>query len=76
MDLIKEAKKRGYTKGTEIRYNPTSTDFVEGDFFELNENGDLVAYAKHKKYRTTFEDETHDTLYDSISKEWVEIVTK
>jgi len=21
-------------------------------------------------------DETHDTLYDSISKEWVEIVTK
>jgi len=74
MDLIKEAKKRGYKKGTPIRYVPHAIDYVEGDFFEVNENGDLVAFAKHKKYRTTFKDESYDTLYDSITKKWIEII--
>jgi len=76
MDLIKEAKKRGYRKGVAIRYVPHEIDYVEGNFFEVNENGCVVAYAKHKKYRTSFEDEKHDTLYDAFSKEWVEIVNK
>jgi hypothetical protein len=38
MDLIKEAKERGYRKGTAIRYVPHAIDYVEGNYFE-EENG-------------------------------------
>ena len=73
MDLIQEAKNRGYRKGTAIRYVPHAIDFVEGSYFEMK-GGDVVAYAKPKEERKGFDDNRHDTLYDSISKEWVEIV--
>ena len=71
MDLIEEAKKRGYRKGTPIRYVPHAIDYVEGDYFEV-ENGELKAYSKPKHERKEFDDFRHDTLFDG--KEWVEIV--
>lgn len=74
MDLIQEAKNRGYRKGTAIRYVEHAIDYVEGDYFEINEDGDLLAYAKPKEERKGFDDDRHDTLYDGKTKEWVEIV--
>lgn len=71
MDLIQEAKKRGYKKGTPIRYVPHAVDFVEGDYFEL-ENGEVKAYAKPQNERKGFDDDRHDTLFDG--ENWVEIV--
>jgi len=71
MDLIKEAKKRGYRKGIAIRYVPHAVDYVEGDHFEV-ENGQLKAYAKPKNEREGFCDFRHDTLFNG--SEWVEIV--
>lgn len=71
MNLIQEAKLRGYRKGTPIRYVPHTIDYVEGSYFEI-ERGKLVAYAKPKNKRLCFDDMRHDTLFDG--KEWVEIV--
>lgn len=71
MDLIEEAIKRGYRKGTPIRYVPHAIDYIEGDYFE-EENGQLNAYEKPKHERKSFDDFRHDTLFDG--EEWVEIV--
>ena len=71
MNLVQEAKNRGYKKGTAIRYVPHAIDYVEGDYFE-EVNGKLRAYAKPKKDRKRFDDQKHDTLFDG--KNWVEIV--
>jgi hypothetical protein len=73
MNLIEEARKRGYRKGTPIRYCNHIIDYVEGDYFEIDSKGNLLAYKKPKSERKCFEDFTHDTLYCSESKEWVEI---
>lgn len=73
MNLIEEARKRGYRKGLAIRYVPHAVDYIEGDYFEINENGDVVAYAKPKHERKCFEDFTHDTIYNAKYNEWVEI---
>jgi hypothetical protein len=73
MSLIQEAKKRGYRKGTAIRYCNHIIDYVEGDYFEMKD-GDVVAYKKPEHERKGFDDFTHDTLYCGTSKEWVEIV--
>jgi len=32
-NLIQEARKRGYRKGTAIQYVDHATDYVEGDYF-------------------------------------------
>jgi len=69
MDLISEARKRGYQKGTAIRYVPHAVDYVEGDFFEIVD-GELRAYAKPEHERKCFEDWRCDTLYKD--GEWVE----
>lgn len=71
MDLIQEAKNRGYRKGTAIRYVPHAIDYVEGSYFEV-ENGELKAYAKPENERKGFDDFRHDTLFDGLK--WVEIV--
>jgi len=71
MDLIREAKERGYIKGTVIRYFPHTIDYVEGSYFEI-ESGKLKAYAKPKHERKGFDDFRHDTLFDGFK--WVEIV--
>lgn len=71
MDLVQEAKNRGYRRGTAIRYVPHAIDYVEGDYFE-EVNGELRAYAKPEKDRKCFDDEKHDTLFDGFN--WVEIV--
>jgi len=71
MDLIEEARIRGYRKGTPIRYVPHAVDYVEGDYFEI-EDGKLNAYAKPENERKSFDDFRHDTLFDGV--EWVEIV--
>lgn len=71
MNLIEEAIKRGYKKGTPIRYVPHAVDFVEGDYFEV-EDGKLKAYAMPKNQRKYFDDFRHDTLFDG--EKWVEIV--
>ena len=71
MDLIKEAKERGYRKGTAIRYVAHAIDYVEGDYFEV-ECGELKAYAKPEHERKGFDDFRHDTLFDGFK--WVEIV--
>ena len=73
MDLIQEAKERGYRKGLAIRYVYHAIDYVEGDYFEI-EDGNLLAYNKPEHERKGFDDFTHDTLYDKIKNEWVEIV--
>ncbi len=71
MDLIQEARNRGYRRGTAIRYVPYAIDYVEGDYFEVVD-GKLKAYAKSKNERVCFDDMKHDTLFDGV--EWVEIV--
>ena len=71
MDLIREAKERGYRKGTAIRYVPHAIDYVEGNYFEV-ENGEVKAYAKPQHERKGFDDFRHDTLSDGVR--WVEIV--
>jgi hypothetical protein len=71
MDLIQEAKNRGYRKGTPIRYVPHAIDFVEGNYFEIH-NGMVRAYRKPKNEREDFDDMKYDTLFDGI--EWVQIV--
>jgi len=73
MDLIQEARKRGYRKGTAIRYVPHAIDYVEGDYFQIVD-GQVRAYAKSEPERECFEDWKCDTLFDG--KEWVEIVNK
>jgi len=73
MDLIQEARNRGYRKGLAIRYCNHVIDYVEGDYFELEE-GDVRAYKKPEYERKGFDDFTYDTLYDGISKEWTDIV--
>ena len=73
MDLVREAKKRGYRKGLAIMYVPHAIDYVQGDYFEV-ENGDVNAYNKPIEERKGFDDFTYDTLYCGITKEWVEIV--
>lgn len=48
-DLIKEAKERGYRKGSIIHYFPerqSQTDILEGDYFERDSKGNLNAYKK------------------------------
>lgn len=71
MNLIQEAKNRGYRKGTPIRYVPHAIDFVEGNYFEIH-NGEVRAYRKPKNERVHFDDMKYDTLFDGI--EWVQIV--
>jgi hypothetical protein len=73
MGLIQEAKKRGYRKGLSIKYVPHAVDYVQGDYFEV-ENGDVNAYSKPLEERKGFDDFTFDTLYNGTTKEWVEIV--
>ena len=70
-DLVREAKERGYRKGTPIRYVPHAIDYVEGNYFE-EVNGEVKAYAKPKHERKCFDDNRHDTLFDGVK--WVEIV--
>jgi len=74
MDLIQEAKNRGYKKGTPIRYVPHAIDYVEGNYFEINDDGDVVAYNVPKESRKSFDDFRHDVLYESATKQWTEIV--
>ncbi|WP_272152184.1 hypothetical protein [Tenacibaculum aiptasiae] len=74
MDLIEEAKKRGYKKGSAIKYVPHATDFVEGNYFEVAANGDLRAYEYPKKERTCFDKERFDTLYSKSENQWVELL--
>lgn len=71
MDLLKEAKERGYRKGTAIRYVPHAIDYVEGNYLEVV-NGQVKAYLKPKHERKSFDDFIHDTIFDG--KNWVEIV--
>jgi len=71
MDLIQEAKERGYRKGTPIRYVPHAIDYVEGNYFE-EVDGKVRAYRKPKNERKCFSDERYDTLFNG--KEWIEIV--
>jgi hypothetical protein len=71
MNLVEEAKKRGYKKGTPIRYVPHALDYVIGSHFE-EKNGKVLAYAVPKHKRKCFDDNRHDTLFDG--KEWTEIV--
>jgi len=71
MDLIQEAKERGYRKGTPIRYVPHAIDYVEGNYFE-EVDGKVRAYRKTKNERKCFSDERYDTLFNG--KEWIEIV--
>jgi hypothetical protein len=72
MDLIKEAKNRGYRKGTPIKYVPHAVDYVEGDYFEIV-NGNVLAFKKPKHERKSFDDERFDTLYNASKNKWVEI---
>jgi len=74
MDLIKEAQARGYAKGVKIRYVDHAVDFVEGNYFEIAQNGDVEAYAKPPDERKCFEDNNCDTLYSASKNKWVEIV--
>lgn len=74
MDLLKEAIKRGYRKGTAIKYVPHAIDYVEGDYFEIAPNGDVEAYAKPAEERKSFDDNRCDTLYSASKNKWVEIV--
>ena len=71
MDLIQEAKNRGYRKDTPIKYVPHAIDYVEGDYFEVVD-GQVKAYKKPKNERVCVDDLRHDTLFDGT--EWVEIV--
>lgn len=73
MDLIQEAKKRGYAKGVAIKYVSHAIDYVEGDNFEIDEYGNVVAFAKPEHERNGFDDQTYDTLYDASINSWVEI---
>lgn len=75
MNLIEEAKKRGYREGLAIRYVPHAIDYVEGNFFEIDEKGDVVAYKKEEDDRESFEDFKWDTLYSKSEDKWVEIVS-
>lgn len=72
--LIEEAKKRGYRKGTKIQYVPHAIDTVEGDYFEMDDNGDLNAYAIPANERKSFDDNRHDTLYNASKNKWVKII--
>jgi len=74
IDLIQEAKNRGYRKGTAIQYVDHATDYVEGDYFEIAANGDLKAYAKPREERKSFDDNRCDTLYNKSKDRWVKIV--
>ena len=76
MDLINEAKNRGYRKGTAIKYVSHATDYVEGSNFEVAHNGDLRAYAYPKNERDTFDKQRFDVLYDKELDKWVEISVK
>jgi hypothetical protein len=71
MNLVQEAKERGYKKGTAIKYVAHETDYVEGNYFE-EVDGMVKAYLKPKHERKCFDDNRHDTLFDG--KKWVEIV--
>lgn len=75
MNLIEEARKRGYRKGTKIRYEQpfggNEIDRVEGDYFEIMGER-VVAYEYPKHERTHFERRRFDTLFDG--KKWTEIV--
>lgn len=71
MDLVSEAKLRGYKKGTPIRYVPHAIDYVEGDYFE-EEDGKVKAYLKPLSERKSFEDLRFDTLFNGV--DWVERV--
>jgi hypothetical protein len=70
MDLIKEAKVRGYRKGIAIIYLDNCIDYVEGNYFEIK-NKCVVAYKKPKDKRICFDDFRYDTLFDG--NEWVKI---
>jgi hypothetical protein len=65
IDLIKQAKEKGYKKGTAIRYISHAIDYVEGNYFEI-EKGKLNAYLKPKNERKCFEDFRFDTLFDGF----------
>lgn len=71
MDLIEEAKKRGYKKGTPIRYVPHAIDYIEGNFFEV-ENNILKVYIYPKHKRTMIKYSRFDTIFDGVK--WAEIV--
>jgi hypothetical protein len=77
-ELITEAKKRGYRKGTPLNYNGMlpGIDSCEGDEFEIDEYGNLLAFAKPKHERKGFDDWRHDTIYQADSKKWTEIATR
>jgi len=74
MDLIQEAKNRGYRKGVAIKYVDHAIDYVEGDYFEVDEDGNLRAYAKPEEDRRGFDDNRFDELYNASKNKWVEIV--
>ena len=71
MDLIDEAKKRGYKKGTAIRYVPYAIDYIEGNYFEV-ENNLLKVYVYPKRKRTMIKYSRFDTIFDGVK--WTEIV--
>lgn len=70
-ELINEARKRGYRKGTPIRYVSHAIDFVQGEYLEV-QGAKLLAYNKPKHQRKSFDDFVFDTLFDG--ERWVDIV--
>lgn len=74
-ELIAEARRRGYHRGTPLDYKGMlpGIDYCEGNFFEVNQNGDLVAFAKPQHLRRGFDDWRFDTLYKAKTKTWTAI---
>lgn len=76
-ELINEANIRGYRKGSIIHYFPdrqSVTDIVVGNYFEVDSKGNLNAYAKPKSERKSFDDFTHDELYNANNDSWVKLI--
>ncbi len=65
MDLIEEAKKRGYIAGTEIKYITKSDDIdvLGRGEFEIN-NGRLLKYEYPKQERDCFDRSAYDVIYN------------
>lgn len=75
--LIDEAVKRGYKKGSIIHYHPekqSETDILEGDYFEVDIKGNVLAFAKPENERLSFDDNRHDEIYNAESDQWVKLI--
>lgn len=64
MDLIKEAEKRGYKTGTEIKYlfGSNDIDVLGSGEFKIN-RGRLLKYEYPKKERDCFDKSSFDVIY-------------